>query len=280
MAQGGIGVSVKRKEDARFLTGRGNYVDDIVRQRQSFLQVVRSPHAHARIRAVRADAARAAPGVLLVLTGADLAAEKIGNIPTGWQIFNKDGTPMVEPAHPALALDRVRHVGDQVAIVMAETKDQAREAAQLVEVDYEELPAVAGIAAAARPGAPLGLGAGQGKPLLRLAPRRPGGGRRGLRQRRQGGEDRPPATTGSSPTPSSRARPSASSTRPPRRRRSSPPARTRTSRGSCSPPSATASPSTSCGWSRPTWAAASAPRSSTTRRSSWWSGRPASSDAR
>ena len=155
MAQGGIGAAVKRKEDARFLTGRGNYVDDIVRPRQSFLQVVRSPHAHARIRAVRTDAARAAPGVLLVLTGADLSAEKIGNIPTGWQIFNKDGTAMVEPAHPALALDRVRHVGDQVAIVVAETRDQAREAAQLVEVDYEDLPAVAGIAAAARPGAPL-----------------------------------------------------------------------------------------------------------------------------
>lgn len=155
MAQGGIGAAVKRKEDARFLTGRGNYVDDIVRPRQSFLQVVRSPHAHARIRAVRTDAARAAPGVLLVLTGADLAAEKIGNVPTGWQIFNKDGTPMVEPAHPALALDRVRHVGDQVAIVVAETRDQAREAALLVEVDYEDLPAVAGIAAAARPGAPL-----------------------------------------------------------------------------------------------------------------------------
>ncbi len=154
MAQGGIGAAVKRKEDARFLTGRGNYVDDIVRQRQTFLQIVRSPHAHARIQAIRTDAARAAPGVLLVLTGADLAADKIGNLPTGWQIFNKDGTPMAEPAHPALCADRVRHVGDTVAIVVAETKDQAREAAQMIEVDYEELPAVASIAQAAKPGAP------------------------------------------------------------------------------------------------------------------------------
>jgi carbon-monoxide dehydrogenase large subunit len=155
MAADGIGARVLRKEDRRFLTGAGHYTDDIQRAGQTYLHIVRSPHAHARIRAIRAEAARAAPGVLAVLTGAELAAEKIGNIPTGWLIHSKDGSPMVEPPHPALAFDRVRHVGDQVAIVVAETKEQAREAAALVEVDYEELPAVATVAKAIAPGAPL-----------------------------------------------------------------------------------------------------------------------------
>ncbi len=155
MAADGIGASVLRKEDRRFLMGAGTYTDDVQRPGQTYMQIVRSPHAHARIRAIRADAARSAPGVLAVLTGADLAAEKIGNIPTGWLIHSKDGSPMVEPPHPALAVDRVRHVGDQVAIVVAETKDQARDAAALVEVDYEELPAAATIAKAIAPGAPL-----------------------------------------------------------------------------------------------------------------------------
>jgi len=155
MAADGIGARVLRKEDRRFLTGAGHYTDDIQRPGQTYLHIVRSPHAHARIRAIRAEAARAAPGVLAVLTGAELAAEKIGNIPTGWLIHSKDGSPMVEPPHPALAFDRVRHVGDQVALVVAETKDQAREAAALVEVDYEELPAVATVVKAIAPGAPL-----------------------------------------------------------------------------------------------------------------------------
>jgi len=155
MAQGGIGEAVRRKEDPRLLRGRGTYTDDLVRPNQAYAAVVRSPHAHARIRHIRSDAARRSAGVLAVLTGADLAAEKIGNIPTGWQIFNKDGTPMVEPPHAALCADEVRHVGDQVALVVAETKDQAREAASLLEVEYEELPAVASIAQAVKPGAPL-----------------------------------------------------------------------------------------------------------------------------
>jgi len=155
MAQGGIGASVKRKEDARFLQGKGTYTDDVVRPQQAHAVIVRSPHAHARIRAIRTEAARRSPGVLLVLTGADLAAEKIGNLPTGWQVFNKDGTPMVEPPHAALCAEEVRCVGDQVALVVAETKDQAREAASLVEVDYQDLPAVANIAQAIKAGAPL-----------------------------------------------------------------------------------------------------------------------------
>ncbi len=155
MATDGIGAAVLRKEDRRFLTGAGTYTDDISRPNQTYMQVIRSPHAQARIKKVRADAAKKAPGVLAVLTGADLAADKVGNLPAGWLIHSKDGTPMVEPPHPALAVDKARHVGDPVAVVIAETRDQARDAAALVEVDYEELPAVASLAAAAKPGAPL-----------------------------------------------------------------------------------------------------------------------------
>lgn len=155
MAKDGIGVAVLRKEDRRFLTGAGHYTDDVSRPNQTYMAILRSPHAHARLDAVRADAARGAPGVLAVLTGADLAAEKVGNVPTGWLIHSRDGTPMVEPPHPALAVERVRHVGDPVAIVIAETRDQAREAMALVEVDYQELPAVATVEQAIRPGAPL-----------------------------------------------------------------------------------------------------------------------------
>src|SRR5512142_2650112 len=153
MAHDGIGAAVLRKEDRRFLTGAGHYTDDVTRANQTIMAIVRSPHAHARIRAIRADAARGAPGVVAVLTGADLAREKIGNIPTGWLIHSKDGTPMVEPPHPALAQGRVRHVGDPVAVVVADTKHHAREAAAAIEVEYEELPAVATIAQALRPGA-------------------------------------------------------------------------------------------------------------------------------
>jgi len=155
MASDGIGVAVRRKEDRRFLVGAGSYTDDIVRPGQVFAHIVRSPHAHARIRSIRTGAARSAPGVVAVLTGEDLAADKLGNIPTGWLIHSKDGSPMVEPPHPALARDRVRHVGDQVAVVVAEKLHQAREAAALLEIDYEELPAVASVAQAIRPGAPL-----------------------------------------------------------------------------------------------------------------------------
>src|SRR5512142_1374601 len=105
--------------------GVGRYTDDVRRPGELHAHLVRSPFAHARIEAIRADEARAAPGVVTVLTGAELAAEKIGNIPTGWQIHSKDGSPMVEPPHPALAQGFARHAGDAVAMVIAETRDQA-----------------------------------------------------------------------------------------------------------------------------------------------------------
>ncbi|MEO6408767.1 MAG: xanthine dehydrogenase family protein molybdopterin-binding subunit [Burkholderiaceae bacterium] len=137
-----IGQSVLRREDQRFLTGAGQYTDDVNLPRQTYAAFLRSPYAHARIKAIRLDAARAAPGVLDIFTGADLAEAKVGGLPCGWLIHSKDGTPMKEPAHPVLAQGKVRHVGDQVALVVAETLLEARDAAELIEVDYEELPAV------------------------------------------------------------------------------------------------------------------------------------------
>ena len=149
-----VGQALKRKEDQRFLTGKGRYTDDMNRLGQTYAYIVRSPVASANIKKIDTSAAMAMPGVVAVLTGADMAADKLGGLPCGWQINNKDGTPMFEPAHPPLIADRVRHVGDQVAVVIAETKAQAKEAAQAVDVDYEDLGAVATLDQALAPGAP------------------------------------------------------------------------------------------------------------------------------
>ncbi|MDW8443831.1 MAG: xanthine dehydrogenase family protein molybdopterin-binding subunit [Acetobacteraceae bacterium] len=151
----GIGASVRRREDLRFLSGRGTYTDDINRPNQAYAVILRSPHAHARIRGIDTSRARSAPGVIAVFTGADMAAEKIGGLPCGWQVKNKDGTPMAEPPHPVLAVGKVRHVGDPVAVVIAESKAQARDAAERIAVDWEVLPAAATMEAALKPGAPL-----------------------------------------------------------------------------------------------------------------------------
>ena len=153
--QSGIGASVRRKEDYRFLTGSGRYTDDIVLQGQTAAVFVRSPHAHAEIKSIDTQAAKAAPGVLAVLTGEDMAADKIGGVPCGWLITDVAGQPMKEPPHPALAQGKVRYVGDQVAVVIAETAMQAKEAAELVDVDYDVLPAVVDAAEAIKPGAPV-----------------------------------------------------------------------------------------------------------------------------
>ncbi len=154
MSDTGIGAALRRKEDARFLTGKGRYTDDINRPGQLFAYIVRSPEAHARIRGIDATEASGAPGVVAVLTGKDLAEDGIGGLPCGWQIHSKDGSPMIEPPHPPLVVDRVRHVGDQVAVVIAESRSQAKAAAALVDVDYEPLPAVASPADATADGAP------------------------------------------------------------------------------------------------------------------------------
>ncbi|HYZ40716.1 MAG TPA: xanthine dehydrogenase family protein molybdopterin-binding subunit, partial [Stellaceae bacterium] len=120
MKQFGIGQPVRRVEDRRFITGHGNYLDDIGRPRQAHAYMLRSPHAHARMRAIDTSAAAAAPGVLAVLTGEDLARDGIGTIPCMSAVTNRDGSPALFPPHPAIARDRVRHVGDTVAMVVAE----------------------------------------------------------------------------------------------------------------------------------------------------------------
>jgi len=148
MTATGIGAAVKRVEDFRFLTGQGNYTDDINRPNQTHAWILRSPHAHAKITSLDISAAESAPGVVAVFTGKDMEADGVGSLPCGWQVNNKDDSPMAEPAHPPLVIDRVRHVGDQVAVVIAETKDQARQAAETIAVEYEALPVVTDMAAA------------------------------------------------------------------------------------------------------------------------------------
>jgi carbon-monoxide dehydrogenase large subunit len=154
MSGTGIGAAVRRKEDQRFITGKGHYTDDISRPGQAYAYFLRSPHAHATIKSIDAKSAYAMPGLLAVLTGAELAADKIGNLICGWMIHSKDGSPMKMAAHPALATGKACHVGDAVAVVIAETLAQARDAAEKVKIDYAVLPAVADPAAAQKPGAP------------------------------------------------------------------------------------------------------------------------------
>jgi carbon-monoxide dehydrogenase large subunit len=149
-----IGARVERKEDYRFLTGAGQYTDDVELPRQSHAAFVRSPHAHAVVKKVKIDKAKSAPGVLAIYTGEDFAAAKLGGLPCGWLITDVNGQPMKEPPHPCLAQGKVRYVGDQVAIVVAETQAQARDAAELVEVDYQVLPAVTNALKARAKGAP------------------------------------------------------------------------------------------------------------------------------
>ena len=149
----GIGQPVRRVEDQRFVTGRGRYVDDIALPRQAHGVVVLSPHPHARIRRVDVSRAQRADGVLAVLTGADVVADALGGLPPLFMPEDRGGPKGHRTFRPILAADRVRHVGDRVAFVVAETPAQARDAAELVEVDYEPLPAVAHVDDAAADGA-------------------------------------------------------------------------------------------------------------------------------
>jgi len=149
----GIGASVRRKEDVRFLSGRGNYTDDINRPGQLYAYIKRSDRPHARLNGLDVSAAQAAPGVVAVFVGADMAADNVGGLPCGWQIHSKDGSPMAEPPHPVLAIGKVRHVGDPVAVVIAESRQAAKDAAELIHPDYEDLPASATTTAALKPGA-------------------------------------------------------------------------------------------------------------------------------
>jgi aerobic carbon-monoxide dehydrogenase large subunit len=154
MTATGIGASVRRVEDQRFITGKGQYVDDINRPGQSYAVFVRSPHAHAAIKSIDPRPALALSGVLGVFTGADLANDKIGNLICGWMIHSKDGSSMKAGVHPPLARENVRYVGDHVAIVIAETLAQARDAAEIVEINYDVLPAAVDLANAQASGQP------------------------------------------------------------------------------------------------------------------------------
>ncbi|MCL4187466.1 MAG: xanthine dehydrogenase family protein molybdopterin-binding subunit [Rhodobacteraceae bacterium] len=149
----GIGASIKRREDVRFLTGRGRYTDDINLRGQAHVAFLRSNVAHGRLRGVDTAAAAAMPGVVRIFTGEDFAA--VGGLPCGWQVTGRDGQVMKEPKHPVLAHGKVRHVGDPIAAVVAETYEQARDAAEAIAVDIESLPAVVDMAAALAPGSAL-----------------------------------------------------------------------------------------------------------------------------
>ena len=142
----GIGASSKRREDVRFLTGKGRYTDDLNRPGQAYVHFLRSDVAHGRIRSLETRAAETMPGVLKVFTAKDF--EGVGGIPCGWLVTDRHGQPMKEPKHPILAEGKVRHVGDPVAAVVADTLAEARDAAEAIVLDIEELPAVVDMRAA------------------------------------------------------------------------------------------------------------------------------------
>ncbi|HVB15792.1 MAG TPA: molybdopterin cofactor-binding domain-containing protein, partial [Stellaceae bacterium] len=155
MGEFALGQAVPRFEDPRLLKGGGRYVDDMIFPRLAFGHVLRSPHAHARIRAIDTSRAKTAPGVLAVLTGADWQASGWEDLPAAGGMKRPGGLASYRPRFPALVDDRVRWVGDYVAFVVAETKAQAADAAELIEVEYDPLPAIVSTAGAVMPGAPL-----------------------------------------------------------------------------------------------------------------------------
>ena len=157
MVKFGVGQPARRVEDVRLVSGKGRYTDDISLPGQAYAVMVRSPHAHARIAGIDAEDAKAAPGVIAIYTGRDAEEAGLGTVysPAADMLKNKDGTPIFKTTRWLIARDRVRHVGDLVAMVVAETPAQARDAADLVTVDYEDLPAVADTAGAIAAGAPV-----------------------------------------------------------------------------------------------------------------------------
>ena len=152
MTATGIGASVKRKEDVRFITGKGHYTDDVNRHGQAYAYFLRSPHAHATINKIDTGAAERSPGVVAVNTGADTSAAKLGAHFVGWTIHSIDGSVMKLPPNPTLAVGKAAYVGDQVAVVIADSYAQAKDAAEKIVVDYGVLPAVVDPAKAAKAG--------------------------------------------------------------------------------------------------------------------------------
>src|SRR5262247_1050829 len=140
-----FGASIKRREDPRFITGKGNYTDDVKLHGMTYAAFVRSPHAHARIRGIDVSRARAHPGVVAVFTGKDMTG--VNGLPCGWDLRKDKNIPgvvqdLVMPPHMPLSSDEARHVGDPVAIVIADSQTAALDGAELVSVDWEVLPAV------------------------------------------------------------------------------------------------------------------------------------------
>jgi len=154
MGMEGVGARVARKEDKRFITGKGKYTDDMVVPGMKQAHFVRSPHAHAKIKSIDTSEAEKMPGVIGILNGNQLAEDAVGNIICGWMIHSKDGSPMNMGAWRPLAQDTVRYVGDAVLIVVADTKAQARDAAEAVVIEYETLPVVTSAVEALKDGAP------------------------------------------------------------------------------------------------------------------------------
>ena len=150
----GIGQPVRRHEDLRLITGRGRYTDDVTLPRITHAFVLRSTVAHAHIKRVDTSAARRMPGVLLVATGEDVRSDGLGDLPCVTPLVNRDGTPRHDTPRPVLALGKVRHVGQPVALIIAETLAAARDAAEAIDVEYEPLPAVTEARDAVAAGAP------------------------------------------------------------------------------------------------------------------------------
>ena len=148
----GIGAPSKRREDVRFLTGTGQYTDDINVNGQAYVYFLRSTVAHGKLKSVDTSAAEGMPGVVRIFTGADF--EGVGGLPCGWQVTDRHGEPMQEPAHPVLAQGKVRHVGDPIAAVIADSAAEARDAAEAINVEIDELPAVIDMKEAVKDSAP------------------------------------------------------------------------------------------------------------------------------
>ena len=177
MAESLFGAAVKRVEDQRFITGNGNYVDDINRPGQLYAYILRSPHAHARLNSVDTGAAKAADGVVAVFTGDDM---QVGGLPCGWQIHSQDGSPMVEPPHPALAQGKVRYVGDQVAVVIADSLTKAKDAAEADRCGLRSSAGACGYGQGHAERRRARARRGPEKHLLRLGAGREGPGRPGI----------------------------------------------------------------------------------------------------
>ena len=226
---GVIGQSVRRKEDVRFLTGAGQYTDDVTFPHQTCGYFLRSPHAHAKIRKIDTAKAKAAPGVVAIFTGEDLTG--VNGLPCGWLITGTDGKPMNEPPHPVLAQGKVRHVGDQVALV---DRGDAASGEGRGGTDRRRLRSAARrrqlrrCAETRRAADPR---AGAGQQVLHVGAGRQGGGRRGLRQGGARCRSSTSSTTGSSPMRSSRAPRWRRTAAPTSRTRCMSPTRIRTSSG-------------------------------------------------